>query len=223
MRVPQLIEFPLSAHGSSGLLTLQMAIAHCDMPVESGPTMYLPYSQCYAKRYLAIENSDFARYFHEHAVQLDLCKGDVVAFHPGLFHAAGANRTSDYNRLANLLQISSAFGRPIEVVNRRAMCETLLEVLQRRLQDRWPSEKIANVVFAAAEGYPFPTNLDLEPPGDERIPLSEAQVILRAVGEGWTRQALSARLQEIAERRSPIQAIQAQAWARGDRSGLIAN
>ena len=34
--------FPPHAHRLSATLTLQGAVAHCDMPVESGPTMYLP-------------------------------------------------------------------------------------------------------------------------------------------------------------------------------------
>ena len=34
----------------SPVLTLQGAVAHCDMPIESGPTMLLPYSQRFARR-----------------------------------------------------------------------------------------------------------------------------------------------------------------------------
>ena len=37
----------------SPVLTLQGAVAHCDMPVETGPTLYLPHSQKYAPGYLA--------------------------------------------------------------------------------------------------------------------------------------------------------------------------
>jgi ectoine hydroxylase-related dioxygenase (phytanoyl-CoA dioxygenase family) len=37
--------YPAHVHALSPVLTLQGAVAHCDMPVESGPTMYLPHSQ----------------------------------------------------------------------------------------------------------------------------------------------------------------------------------
>ena len=44
-------EFPPHVHQLSPLLTLQGAIAHCDMPLESGPTCYLPFSQHFATGY----------------------------------------------------------------------------------------------------------------------------------------------------------------------------
>ena len=91
----------------SPALTLQGAVAHCDMPVESGPTLYLPHSQKYAHGYLAYRQPEFQEYFDAHHVQLPLAKGDAVFFNPALFHAAGTNRTTDVRRMANLLQISS--------------------------------------------------------------------------------------------------------------------
>ena len=39
--------FPVHTHLLSPLLTLQGAVAHCDMPVESGPTKVLPHSHKY--------------------------------------------------------------------------------------------------------------------------------------------------------------------------------
>ncbi len=45
--------FPDHVHALSRVLTLQGAVAHCDMPVESGPTMVLPYSQCFERGYLS--------------------------------------------------------------------------------------------------------------------------------------------------------------------------
>ena len=39
-------------HSMSQYLTLQGAIAHVDMPIESGPTTFLPYSQNFERNYL---------------------------------------------------------------------------------------------------------------------------------------------------------------------------
>ena len=82
-------EFPAHVHALSPVLTLQGAVAHCDMPVETGPTLYLPHSQKYAHGYLAYWLPEFQEYFVAHHVQLPLAKGDAVFFNPALFHAAG--------------------------------------------------------------------------------------------------------------------------------------
>lgn len=43
--------YPPHVHRLSPALTLQAAVAHSEMPVETGPTTYLPHSQKYATRY----------------------------------------------------------------------------------------------------------------------------------------------------------------------------
>ncbi|MCR4282950.1 MAG: phytanoyl-CoA dioxygenase family protein, partial [Bauldia sp.] len=106
--------YPAHVHHLSPVLTLQGAVAHCDMPLASGPTLYLPYSQAYLPGYLATAKAEFKQYFADHHVQLPLRKGDAVFFNPALFHAAGNNRSKDIRRMANLLQVSSAFGRAME-------------------------------------------------------------------------------------------------------------
>lgn len=70
--------YPAHVHRLSPALTLQGAVAHCDMPVESGPTMYLPYSQTYEPGYLAWRLPAFQAYFESHHVQLPLAEGDAV-------------------------------------------------------------------------------------------------------------------------------------------------
>ena len=62
-------------------------------------------------------------YFDAHHVQLPLQKGDAVFFNPALMHAAGHNRSADVRRMANLLQVSSAFGRAMESVDRLRMSQ----------------------------------------------------------------------------------------------------
>ena len=78
---PEVIErYPVQVHRISPVLTLQGAVAHCDMPIESGPTLYLPYSQAYLPGYLATGLPEFKAYFAEHHVQLPLEKGDAAFF-----------------------------------------------------------------------------------------------------------------------------------------------
>ena len=110
--------YPAHVHLLSPVLTLQGAVAHSDMPVESGPTLYLPYSHRYPPGYLAWRLPEFRDHFAEHHVQLPLAKGDAAFFNPALFHGAGNNVSADVQRMANLLQVSSAFGRAMETVDR---------------------------------------------------------------------------------------------------------
>ena len=128
--------FPAHAHRLSPMLTLQGAVAHCDMPLKSGPTLYLPFSQTYLPGYLAAARPEFRDYFEAHKVQLPLAAGDAVFFNPALFHAAGTNRSASIKRMGNLLQVSSAYGRAMESVDRLKMSLALYPVLQRLLAEK---------------------------------------------------------------------------------------
>ncbi|MEV4347839.1 phytanoyl-CoA dioxygenase family protein [Actinoplanes sp. NPDC049596] len=186
--------FPLHVHLLSPVLTLQGAVAHVDMPVETGPTLYLPHSQKYPAGYLAFHRPDFTEYFDANYVQLPLSKGDAAFFNPALFHGAGTNHTADVRRMANLLQISSAFGRAMETVDRVAMCLALYPAL-RRLADP------GNVVAASAEGYAFPTNLDRDQPVGGLAPQTQAELVRQALAEGWPEDRFAAGLRAHHERR----------------------
>ena len=195
--VAAISQYPEHVHALSPVLTLQGAVAHCDMPVESGPTLYLPYSQAYPPGYLATSRPEFRSYFEANHVQLPLAKGDAAFFNPAVFHAAGDNRSRDVRRMANLLQVSSAFGRAMESVDRQAMCVALYPALLRMSGQRAAD----NVIAASAEGYAFPTNLDLDPPLDGLAPASQADVVRQAVRERWAPGRLAESLAAHAARR----------------------
>ena len=192
--------FPAHAHRLSPVLTLQGAIAHCDMPIETGPTLYLPFSQTYELGYLAWRRPEFIEYFDKHRIQLPLAKGDAVFFNPALFHAAGSNRTSDVKRIANLLQVSSAYGRAMESVDRTRMSAALYPALLA-LGNEVSAEQCASAVAACAEGYSFPTNLDRDPPLYGLAPETQAQLMLKALAEKWPAAEFNAALEKQAERR----------------------
>ncbi|MEV5093119.1 phytanoyl-CoA dioxygenase family protein [Streptomyces griseoincarnatus] len=194
--------YPAHVHRLSPVLTLQGAVAHCDMPVESGPTMYLPHSQKFEPGYLAWRLPGFQGYFDDHHIQLPLAKGDAVFFNPALFHAAGANHSADIRRAANLLQVSSAFGRAMETVDREAVVGAVYPVLLARKAEGASEQWLENVIAASAEGYPFPTNLDDDPPVDGLAPPSQADVVRRALREGRSPRALRDELRAAAARRA---------------------
>ena len=202
MSQPQALAYPAQVHRLSPLMTLQGAVAHCDMPVESGPTMYLPHSQKYPAGYVAFHRPEFTAYFDENFVQLPLEKGDAAFFNPALFHGAGTNRTSDVRRIANLLQVSSAFGRAMETVDRTAMSRALFPVLLELRGSGAEERALRNVVAASAEGYAFPTDLDQDQPVGGLAPQTQAELVWRALQESWSPETLGKELDAHAARRT---------------------
>ena len=194
--------YPEHVHRLSPGLTLQGAVAHVDMPVESGPTLYLPHSQKYLPGYLVAGQPAFQAFFDAHHVQLPLRKGDAVFFNPALMHAAGHNRTADVRRLANLLQISSAFGRAMEAVDRQAMCAAAYPALQAlHASGQLSAQQLEYAVAACAEGYAFPTNLDRDPPVGGLAPPSQQALMLLALQQNWPVTTFHSALRAHAEKR----------------------
>lgn len=189
--------YPAHVHLMSAALTLQGAVAHCDMPLASGPTLYLPYSQLYPAGYLAYHQPQFRAYFDAQHVQLPLSTGDAVFFNPALFHAAGHNRSTDIHRMANLLQASSPFGRAMETLDRKAMSLALYPaLLALRAEGQLPDDAIGHAIAACAEGYAFPCNLDRDPPIGGMAPQTQQQILLQALNEEWPATRLAAVLDD---------------------------
>jgi ectoine hydroxylase-related dioxygenase (phytanoyl-CoA dioxygenase family) len=178
MSAARMAQFPAHIHAVSPALTLQGAVAHCDMPVETGPTMLLPFSQQFYEGYLAFSRPELQAYFAANYVQLPLEKGDLVFFNPAVMHGAGTNHTTDRFRMVNLLQVSSAFGRAMETVNRTRMLRALYPALRAAR-----GLNLLNVIAASAEGYPFPTNLDINPPVGGLAPKTQADFLREALAQ----------------------------------------
>jgi ectoine hydroxylase-related dioxygenase (phytanoyl-CoA dioxygenase family) len=127
-------------------------------------------------------------------VQLPLRKGDAAFFNPAVIHGAGHNRSADIRRMANLLQVSSAFGRAMETVDRERVCRAIYPALLA-------GHDVEHAVAAAAEGYAFPTNLDRDPPVEGLAPPSQADLVRRALAEGWAEDRFGAELTAHSARR----------------------
>jgi ectoine hydroxylase-related dioxygenase (phytanoyl-CoA dioxygenase family) len=201
--VEHLAEYPAHLHLTSPVLTLQGAVAHCNMPVESGPTMLLPYSQRFAGGYIAFNRPEFIDFFADHYVQLPLRKGDAVFFNPALYHGAGSNISADIRRIANLLQISSPFGRAMEALDRTAMVRAVYPALRAMKAAGRPQRELVNTVVATAEGYAFPTNLDSDQPIGSLAPLSQVDTVLAALADDLTAEQLDVALRDQDDRRIP--------------------
>ena len=174
--------YPSHVHALSPVLTLQGAVAHCDMPLESGPTKLLPFSQIYLPGYVAWRRKDFREVFEDKYVQLPLNKGDALFFSPAIFHAAGANVSSDIHRMANLLQVSSAFGRAMETVDRTKMCSLVYPFALKHFKEKTLTfAELKAAIAATGEGYSFPTNLDNDPPKGGLAPETQQAFFINAL------------------------------------------
>jgi hypothetical protein len=102
--------------------------------------------------------------------------------------------------MANLLQVSSAFGRAMETVDRTAMCRALYPALLAQRAAGADERTLRNVVAACAEGYAFPTNLDRDQPIGGLAPETQAELVWRALEQSWAPEALGVELTAQAER-----------------------
>jgi hypothetical protein len=113
----------------------------------------------------------------------------------------GHNRSTDIKRMPNLLQVSSAFGRAMESIDREKICNAVYPALLAMKQRGAPDDAVQNAVAAAAEGYAFPTNLDRDQPVGGLPPQTQAELVWRAVTENWEAAALGDELAAYADRR----------------------
>ncbi len=82
--------------------------------------------------------------------------------------------------MANLMQISSAFGRTLESLDRTTMTLALYPALLQ-LKNKLDSNRLDAAIAACAEGYPFPTNLDTDSPVNGMAGESQAELVRRAI------------------------------------------
>ncbi len=180
--------YPRHVQLFSPQLTLQGAIAHVDAPMIAGPTLLLPFSQAYNAGYLAMNRPEFQEFFNKNHVQLPLEKGDMLFFSPALLHAAGTNKSADIRRMVNLFQVSSAYGRAMESVDRVSMCKALFAALKTISLD---AAQVNAAIASCAEGYAFPTNLDRDPPLGGLAPKTMAKLFHEALDGGWSDEKFS--------------------------------
>jgi ectoine hydroxylase-related dioxygenase (phytanoyl-CoA dioxygenase family) len=119
-------------------------------------------------------------------------------FNPALFHAAGANTSADIHRFANLLQVSSAFGRAMETIDRDKMCRlTYPLAVAAKSRGTVDAADMSAFIAATAEGYAFPTNLDRDPPVGGLAPETQAAFFARALQDGIGPDAFKAHLDKM--------------------------
>ena len=113
---------------------------------------------------------------------MPLSKGDSLFFNPALFHCAGNNQTENIDRIANLLQISSAFGKTMEKLDFDSMISHLYQpLLEKYNQKQITAEELENVCLCICDNYAFPTNLDKDIPEYGLTPRSIFHLTLQSI------------------------------------------
>jgi hypothetical protein len=91
----------------------------------------------------------------------------------------------------------------METVDRDRVTRAVYPSLLTRTKAGADAE-VANALAAAAEGYPFPTNLDLDQPVGGLTPKSQAEIVHDALGAGVPSAELADLLVDYAERRTTV-------------------
>ncbi|MBP1806692.1 hypothetical protein J2Z33_002558 [Rubellimicrobium aerolatum] len=90
-------------------------------------------------------------------------------------------------RMVNLIQTASAFARHMESIDRTAMSRAVHPHLAALSPEGRRAESAAT-----ADGHPFPTNLDTDPPIGGLAPETQQDLLARAVAEGCEQARLDA-------------------------------
>ena len=90
----------------------------------------------------------------------------------------------------------------MEAIDRSAMCVAIYPALQTlHAAGRLDATALDAAIAAAAEGYPFPTNLDTDPPQGGLAPKSQAEIMRDALTQGSDLDTVKAMLAALDERR----------------------
>jgi ectoine hydroxylase-related dioxygenase (phytanoyl-CoA dioxygenase family) len=127
-------DYPLTTQVISQMLTLQCAIAHTPQPLEKGPTRFMPFSNHFAKGYIAVKSAEYYQWVSPRMSQMPLEVGDAVFFNPATFHQPGVNPAEEH-RSMNLFQVNSCMSRSMESKNTLKMTKALWPVLQKWAED----------------------------------------------------------------------------------------
>ena len=102
--------------------------------------------------------------------------------------------------MANLLQVSSAFGRAMETVDRIKTARAVYPVLRARRAAGADPAVLDHAIACAADGYPFPSNLDLDANVEGLTPLAQSDLLRTALEQDWAASRVDAELDGYARR-----------------------
>lgn len=172
----ELTEYPAHLHRMSATLTLQARWRTATCPSRADPPCICRTRTCSRR---ATWRSPGRSSSSSSATIMFSCRCGKATrcSSTGALHGAGHNRSDAIRRTANLLQISSPFGRAMEVLDREAMANVVYPALLARQSAGASERTLRNAVVATAECYPFPTNLDHDQPVHSLAPATQVDTV----------------------------------------------
>lgn len=156
MELHEILKYPLNIQESSKNLSLQALICHTPMDKLNGSTKLIPFSQKNKNGYIDIKSQEEIEKCGNNFVQLDTDIGDIIIFSPAVYHAAGSNRATS-NRIGNILQINSAFSKPMEIVDKKKIQTIVERNIKHCILNDLEKECIYEIV---TNNYVYPQKLD---------------------------------------------------------------
>ena len=95
----------------------------------------------------------------------------------------------------------------MEALDRTAMVRAIYPALLEMKAAGRPQRDLLNVVVATAEGYAFPTNLDLDQPIGSLAPPSQVDTVLAALADDFTPEQLDVALRDHERSENPMTTI----------------
>ena len=119
------------------------------------------------------------------------------------YSAAGPNAEMT-DRIANLLQISSAFGKAMESIDRVKMTKLIYPVLlEKKKKNQLREDKVRIIGASVNDSYSFPTTLDTDSPTENSVPETVQSLMERALRNKWPVEKFCLKLDEAVKRRLP--------------------
>jgi hypothetical protein len=98
------------------------------------------------------------------------------------------------------LQVSSAFGRAMETIDRSKMCKLLYpHAMTAKQNNSLSAGELSGAIASSAEGYSFPTNLDRDPPKGGLAPETQQALFTRAFDEDMSEKEFGQILDQMIE------------------------
>ena len=195
--------YPIPMHRASVFLTLQGAVSHSDMPVESGPTRLLPFSHQYELGFMAYRDPPSTS-----------TSPTTSCSYPSPAETASSSTTRSSTPRATTARAMSCAWPTWSRCPRRSASRWRRSTPRHHLPACYPqlvrlheeqgfSAEVEALMTIAAEGYPFPANIDVTPPIGGLAPPSQLDLLRQALVEQWPAGRLESTLAEyVTDRRA---------------------
>ena len=203
-RADDLAAYPAHLHRTSPVLTLQGAVAHCDMPLESGPTMLLPLLAAVRRRLHRVQPARVHRVLRRAPRAGAAAQGRRGVLQPRAVSRCRArtSRPTSGGWPTCCRSRRRSAGRWRRWTAPRWCARSTRRCCAMKAAGR-PQRELHNVVVATAEGYAVPHQPRPRPADRQPGPASQVDTVLAALADDLTPEQLDVALRDQDERRIP--------------------